>query len=410
MLVVDHNALQSIDFLDFVHEVGSQSLHALDRQNVVRRRVAVENVFALLDVVAFLKMEGLALRDQVFDRLDAVFRRLDHHATLVLVVAAEADRTINLGDDGVILRTTCFEQFGNTRQTTGDVLGLGAFQRRTCKHVTLGDLGTRLDRQDGIHGQMEAGFATTAKLRHSAGSVLDDDRGLQVRTARRRTPVNDLTLGDAGGFVGRFQNGETVDEVFEVNGTFHFRHHRTGVGVPLCKTLATLNLVAIIHEDLRTVSDTLRGTFRAALIKDRNGHVTAHGDENAFRVPQDVAVLDLDRAFIRRFEERLVDHVRRTAKVERTHGELRARFTDRLCGDDANGFAHVDRRTACKVTTVADAADADLHFAGQSGADADGLDARLFDGGHIGLIDKRAGLDDVLAGNRMIDIVQSRTA
>ena len=71
MLVVDHNALQAIDFLDFVDEVGSQRLDALDRQDVVRRRIAVEDVVALLDGVAVLKMERLALRDQVFDRLEA---------------------------------------------------------------------------------------------------------------------------------------------------------------------------------------------------------------------------------------------------------------------------------------------------------------------------------------------------
>ena len=140
MLVVDDNALQTVDFLDFVDEVGSQSLHALDRQDVVRRRIAVEDVVALLDEVAFLKMEGLALRDQVLDRLDAVFVRLDDDAALVLVVAAEADRAVDLGDDGVILRTTGFEQFGNARQTTGDVLGLGAFHRDTRKHVARADL------------------------------------------------------------------------------------------------------------------------------------------------------------------------------------------------------------------------------------------------------------------------------
>ena len=77
VLVVDHNALQTVDFLDFVDEVGSECLHALDRQDVVRCRVTVEDVVTLFDIVAILKMEGLALRDQVFDRLDTVFRRLD---------------------------------------------------------------------------------------------------------------------------------------------------------------------------------------------------------------------------------------------------------------------------------------------------------------------------------------------
>ena len=69
MLVVDQHALQPVDFLDLVDEVGSKRLHALDRQDVVRRRVAVEDVVALLDGVAVLEMERLALRDQVLDRL-----------------------------------------------------------------------------------------------------------------------------------------------------------------------------------------------------------------------------------------------------------------------------------------------------------------------------------------------------
>ncbi len=47
VLVVDDNALQAVDFLDLVDEVGGQSLHALDRQDVVRRRVTVEDVVTL---------------------------------------------------------------------------------------------------------------------------------------------------------------------------------------------------------------------------------------------------------------------------------------------------------------------------------------------------------------------------
>ncbi len=70
MLVVDQHALQPVDLLDLVDEVGGQCLHALDRQDVVRRRVAVEDVVALLDGVAVLEMERLALRDQVLDRLE----------------------------------------------------------------------------------------------------------------------------------------------------------------------------------------------------------------------------------------------------------------------------------------------------------------------------------------------------
>jgi hypothetical protein len=71
VLVVDRHALQPVDVLDLVDEVRGERLDPLDRQDVVRRRIALDDVVALLDRVAFLKMERLALRDQVLDRLRA---------------------------------------------------------------------------------------------------------------------------------------------------------------------------------------------------------------------------------------------------------------------------------------------------------------------------------------------------
>jgi hypothetical protein len=70
VLVVDEHALEPIDLLDFVHQIGSQLLDALDRQDVVRRRIAVEDVVALFDDVAVLEMDVLALRDEVLEPLE----------------------------------------------------------------------------------------------------------------------------------------------------------------------------------------------------------------------------------------------------------------------------------------------------------------------------------------------------
>ena len=49
VLVVDLHALQPIDVLDFLDEIGRQFLHALDAQDVMRRRIAFDDVIALLD-------------------------------------------------------------------------------------------------------------------------------------------------------------------------------------------------------------------------------------------------------------------------------------------------------------------------------------------------------------------------
>ena len=59
----------------------------------------------------------------------------DADAPLVLVVAAELDAARDLGDDRMILRPARLEQFGDARQTAGDVARLGAFQRNTREHV-----------------------------------------------------------------------------------------------------------------------------------------------------------------------------------------------------------------------------------------------------------------------------------
>jgi hypothetical protein len=245
---------KTVDFLDLVDEVGGQRLHALDRQNVVRRRIAVEDVVALFDVVAILKVERLALRDEILDGLDAIFRRLDLDAALVLVVATEADGAIDLGDDGVILRTARLEQFRHPRQTTGDVLGLGAFERHTCENVALADLGARFDRQDRVDRELEAGFAATGQLGDFAILALDHDRRLEIGAARGRTPVDDLTLGDAGCLVGGFGDRDAVDHVFEFHDAFDFGHHRAGVGIPLGQTLAAFDRIAVVDIDLGTVA------------------------------------------------------------------------------------------------------------------------------------------------------------
>jgi hypothetical protein len=142
----------------------------------------------------------------------------------------------------VILRTTGLEQFRNTRQTTGDVLGLGAFERDTGEHVALADLGAGFDRQDRVNGQLEAAFTATAQLGDLAILALDHDCRLEIGTARRRTPVDDLTLGDAGRLVGGLENRDAVDDIFEFHGAFDFGQDRAGIRVPLGQTLAAFDL------------------------------------------------------------------------------------------------------------------------------------------------------------------------
>ena len=152
VLVVDLHALQSIDFLNLVDEIGGERLDTLDAQDVVRHRVAVDERIALLDVVAFLHRDVLALRDQVFDRL-APFSRLDRRCGAWSCSPCRIPPALDLRDDRVILGLARFEQLGDARQTAGDVAGLGAFARDTREHVAGLHLRARIDRQMAVDRQ-----------------------------------------------------------------------------------------------------------------------------------------------------------------------------------------------------------------------------------------------------------------
>ncbi len=133
VLVADVDALQAVDFLDFVHQVRLQFLFSEDGQNVVRVERPVHQRFARLHALAFLHVDVDAARNGVFF-LRAVVG--DHiHFALALGDFAELDRAINFADDRGFVRLAGFEQFDHARQTAGDVLRLGGLARDLGQHV-----------------------------------------------------------------------------------------------------------------------------------------------------------------------------------------------------------------------------------------------------------------------------------
>ena len=86
------------------------------------------------------------------------------------------------------------------------------------------------------------------------------------------------------------------------------------------------------------------------------------------------------------------------AGVERTHGQLRARLTDGLGGDDADRLAGVDRLADGQVDTIALGADTAARLAGHDAADLDFLNAVLLE--HLGIIghEHMVGVEEHLTG------------
>ena len=216
----------------------------------------------------------------------------------------------------------------------------------------------------------------------------------------RGAPVDDDALGDARRLVERFRDRLAFHQVLERDGALDLREDRPRIGIPLGDALAALDLVAVVDAQPRAVLDAVHRAFGAVRIDHRHHEVAAHRDQIAIGVARDVLVLDLDLPFEIRLDEGLLRDLRRAADMERAHGELRARLADRLGRDHADRLAHVDRRAAREIASVAGAADAGLGLAGEHRADAHLLDAGLVDHLDMRLLDQGAALDHDLVGRR----------
>jgi hypothetical protein len=176
VLVADVDALQPVDFLDFVHQVSLQLLFAQHGQNVVRVERAIHQRLAGADALAFLHVDVNAARHLVF-LLGAVVGH-DVDLALALGYLAELHHAIDFADDRGFMRLAGFEQFDHARQTTGDVFGLGGFARDLRQHVA------RRNRVAILHHQV-------GSRRHQvalAALALDDDRGLALLVGRIDRP------------------------------------------------------------------------------------------------------------------------------------------------------------------------------------------------------------------------------
>ena len=329
------------------------------------------------------RWKGTTLRDQVLDRLGALLLRLDDDPALVLVVAPELHRSADLGDDRVVLRPARLEELRHPRQTAGDVARLGALERDTREHVAGLHLCARIDREDGVDREHVARIAAALGLHDLALLVLDHHRRPELRAARVGAPVDDDALGDAGRLVGRLDHRGAFHDVLVVDGAGGLGQQRAHVGIPLRQPLSAGDGVALLDEEAGAVGNAVRRALLAALIDDEELDVAAHDHGPLGRVDGDRLVAERQRALEARFQERLVDHLRRPADVEGAHGELRSRLADRLRRDDADRLAHVDRRSAREVAAVALAAHPVLGLAGQHRADLHRLHAGRLDRLHV---------------------------
>ena len=213
MLIVDLHTLQSIHILHLIDHIVGQRLDSHDCKNIMRCRVAINDIIALLNKVAFADRNMFALGDHIFNRLNALVRRLDTNAPLVFVILTKAHIAINFRNDSVIFWTPCLEQFCHPWQTTGDVFGLGTLTRDPRDHITRLDALAVVAGQNRINRHRIGQRIARIVAQRVTRLVKQDDLWLQFIAFRRSTPVDNNFLGHTSGIVGLFAHSDPIYQI-----------------------------------------------------------------------------------------------------------------------------------------------------------------------------------------------------
>ena len=193
MLIVDLNALQTVDLLDLADQVVLHIAQALDRQDILGIEhaltgddVALLHTVTRHDACMLGKGDGVAL-DHLCTGLFVLAGDLDDHVLLGIVLR---DHTRDLAHDGHALGTAALEQLLNTRQTLGNILGRCDTAGMEGTH---GQLGARL--ADGLSCNNADGLAQLDRL--TIGHVGAIAAGTDTDLCTAGQQAADFQLGDA---------------------------------------------------------------------------------------------------------------------------------------------------------------------------------------------------------------------
>ena len=170
--------LQTIDFLDRVHQVSLRVFFSQDGENIVRVQRPVNQWLARPNVFAFLYVDVHAARDGIFFQRSSVFAFYEDLALALNDVAVLHD-AVDFANDRGILRLARFEKFHNARETARDVFRLGRFSRDLRQNVARLHLVPIRDHQ--VRARRHQVLFADASLR-----IANENRGLVLFVTRRK--------------------------------------------------------------------------------------------------------------------------------------------------------------------------------------------------------------------------------
>ena len=208
---------------------------------------------------------GIVFRGAPGVHVPVRFAANDDRSLATTLFTEDLDEAIDFGDDRGILWLASFEDFGDSRQTTGDVLNPGRFTRRLGDDGTPGDFLTFFDLDVSSFGQV-------VDVQRSAVGIFQHDLRVQVT----------LVVGDDPAFVtgGVFfdSDGFAFDDVFKANTSRHFGENRNTVRIPLAQGPAGFDFLILFDRQNGTGRNFELLELAALRIENRDFTVSREDD------------------------------------------------------------------------------------------------------------------------------------
>ena len=318
----------------------------------------------------------------------------NHQATLALGFLTKAHGTGNLSQDGGLLRLACFEQVGNTGQTTGDVTGLGTFLRDTGDYITDTDFRTIFHGHDSVGRQEVVGRHIGACNTQLLALLVHQAHRWANILAGRRTLcwVDHGDTGQACQIVGLALDGDVLFHAGELHRSRHFRDDRVSVRIPGGNHIAGGHFSVVGNGNGGTVGQLVALALTTADVGYRQLSGAGYGNQVAitaldkFQVVQTHSTFGFHLDAISRSSPRC-----RTTNVEGTHGQLGTRLTNTLGRNNTNGLAHIDAMATGQVTAITHGTNAVAGFTGNRRTNLDLVDTHFLQAFHPALIQHGAG-------------------
>src|SRR5690554_1494709 len=371
MLIVDSNALESVDLLDLIDKIFGELFATLYTKDIVRVLGALHDGLTGANPVALKDGDVLTLIDRVGLGLTDI--RGDDDRAFGLGLTTVGNDAVNLGDQRLLFGGASLEKLGDARQTTGDILILRGLTRDLGQdHAGLNFL-VLTDKERGTH-RKEIARNLLATL-----FVTDDN----PRPNARVTALADDFTGQTGILVETLFHRDAFDDVAKGCDTDGVRKDGCCKGLPLGKNLTGFNTLAFFEEELCAVDQRIALALAAVLVDDTNFAVAGHDDQHlatALLALHRLQVIEPDLAAGANLVEGLLDRKRPNATdMEGTHRQLRAGLTDGLRGDGTDGFTDVDQATTREVAPVAQRANAAHGVTGKRRANPNTLQTGVLD-------------------------------